>query len=239
MPIRTSAGKFFALDDAPTALRHRRLPVGPRRRPLDRNRERLDARPVPAVRDRRVFVADARFEVAIDRIDEVAAMVLRMEAEDRAAEQSFEDLLAPRANAERFRIRPWNVPERDDRRLRQPLVNEARQQREVIVLDEHDRVVGLRLRTDGLREALVHVHVLLPVAGTEDGPHMRDVTERPQAFVGESVVIPALLFLGEPDATQRVRRIVGRHVDAILARRRLPCPPYRCRARSTCQSRRA
>jgi hypothetical protein len=130
---------------------------------------------MPAVRNHRALVADPRLQVAVNSVDEVAAVILRVEAEDRAAEQPFEHLLAPRANAERFRIGPRDVPERDDRRFRQPLVDEARQQREVIVLDENDWIIGFGFFDDRLRKPLVDANVLVPVARAKHGPHMSDV----------------------------------------------------------------
>src|SRR5699024_5549313 len=107
------ARKGFVLDHAPPAFGDGRLRVAPGRWPLDRDRIRLDAGAMAAVRHARRLVLDARLEIAIHGIDEVAAMVLRMEAEDRAAEQSVEHARTPRADAERLGIRPRDVPERD------------------------------------------------------------------------------------------------------------------------------
>src|SRR5437879_9079867 len=97
----------------------------------------LDLREMAAMGDRRRFALDARFEIAVDGLDEILAMEARMEAEDRAAEQAVEQLLAPGADAERLGVRPRNVPEGDDRGLGQPLVNQPRQQRNMIILHEH------------------------------------------------------------------------------------------------------
>ena len=66
-----------------------------------------------------MLALDAAFQEAVDAFDEIVAVELDMEADDRAAEQALEDLLAPRADAEDFRIRPRDMPEGDDRRLRQ------------------------------------------------------------------------------------------------------------------------
>jgi hypothetical protein len=59
------------------------------------------------------------------------------------------------------------VPEGDDRRARQALAHHARQQREVIVLHQDDRVFGARLVGHDVGEALVHVAVVLPVLRAE------------------------------------------------------------------------
>jgi hypothetical protein len=169
-----------------------------------------------SIRHPRRFVFDACLHVAIDGVDEVAAVVLRVEAEDGAAEHPVEELRAPRTDAERLGVRPRNVPERDDGGFRQAIVDVARHQGEVVILHEDDRVFGARLGTDRGGKALVHFDVLLPVAGAEHGPHVRDVTQRPQPFVREAVVIAALLLLGEPDAAQRVRGLAGRHLDVVV-----------------------
>src|SRR6266513_2690465 len=59
----------------------------------------------------------------------------------------------------------------------------------MIILHQHDRVVGARLGLDRVGEAPVHAHVLLPVGRAEYRPHVRDVAQRPKTFVGEAVVI--------------------------------------------------
>ena len=50
----------------------------------------------------------------------------------------------------------------------------------------------------------------------EDRPGVGDVAERPQRAVGEAVVVASLLFLGQPDAAQRVGRLVRRHGEAAV-----------------------
>jgi hypothetical protein len=64
------------------------------------------------------------------------------------------------------------------------LFDQSRQQREVIVLYQHDRIFNAaQLFQHRLGEFLVDLLVLLPISVPEDRPCMRDVTERPQAFV--------------------------------------------------------
>ena len=70
----------------------------------------------------------------------------------------------------------------------------ARQQREVVVLHQHDRVVAARLGHHRVGEALVDGLVGLPVRLAEHRPHVRHVAQRPQAFVGEAEVVALLLF---------------------------------------------
>ena len=92
------------------------------------------------------LAVDARLEQAVDGVEEVVAVELRVEAEDAAAEQAVEQLGAPRADRERLGVGPRDVPERDDRRVGQALADHPRQQREVVVLHQHDRIRRLRLR---------------------------------------------------------------------------------------------
>ncbi len=142
-------------------------------------------------------------------------MELRVEAEDAAAEHAVEQLVPPRADRERLGVRPRNVPERDDRRARQQVADHARQQREMVVLHEDDRVRGLRFLLDRVRELRVHVAIVLEVRRAERRPHMRDVAERPQALVREAAVVAGLLLGRQPDAAQLVGGRVRRHGDAV------------------------
>ena len=83
---------------------------------------------VTAERDRRVLAVDAAFHEMVDGFDEVVAVELRVEAQDRASEQAVNDLLLPRANAEGLGVRPGDVPEGDDGRLRQLFADQLGQQ---------------------------------------------------------------------------------------------------------------
>ena len=49
------------------------------------------------------------------------------------------------------------------------------------------------------------------------GPGVGHVTEGPQPFVREAVVVALLLFLGEPDTPNQVGLFAGRHQHVILA----------------------
>src|SRR5207302_2022119 len=83
------------LAHAAAAFGHRRLHLQRRGRPFDRDWVAPYFGRVAAVRDGKRFPVDARFEEAVDRIEEVVAVELRVEAEDRRAQQPVEDLLAP------------------------------------------------------------------------------------------------------------------------------------------------
>ncbi len=94
-------------------------------------------------------------------------------------------------------------------------------EREVIVLDEHDRIVAVRFGDDRVGEALVDFLILEPVGTAEDRMRMGQVAQRPQRFVREAVVVALFLFLGQPDAAQQVRRLgrPDRHAPVPIGRR--------------------
>ena len=150
-----------------------------RGRPFDRNRIAADRRRLSAARDGERLAIDPCFEQTIHGVEKIVAVELRMEAQDTAAEQALQQLVPPRADRERLGIRPWNVPERDDRRLWQPLADHLRHEREMVVLHEHDRIRSLRLGGHRLGEARVHLAVVIPVAAPKRRPHVRDVAKRP------------------------------------------------------------
>ena len=138
-----------------------------------------------------------------------------VEAENRAAQHALQDLAAPGADAERFRVRPGDVPEGQDGGLGQLFSHHGRQQREVVVLHEHHGVIGQGLCHHRIGKALVDRLVGLPVRLAEDRPHVGHVAQRPQPFVGKAVVVALLLFGGEPDAAQPVIGVAGRHQHAV------------------------
>ena len=106
-------------------------------------------------------------------------MELRVKAEDAAAEQTLQQFIAPRADRERFRIGPWNVPKRNNCRRRQAFADHLWQQSEMVILDEHDRIGRLRFGRDGRGKLRVDLPVIVPIAASKRRPHVRDVAERP------------------------------------------------------------
>ena len=235
-----AGGKRQPLEDLAPALRHR-WPGGTLilRWPFDRDRIALDQRLVALEGDDRMLMLDPRLEEAIDGLDEVLAVKAGVEAEDRAAEHALEDFPPPGTDAEGLGVRPGDVPEGQDGRPGQAGANHRRQQREVVVLHQDDRILAAGLGDDGIGEALVDGPVVLPVGFPEHRAHMGDMTQRPHAFVGEAVVVAPLLLGAEPDAPQDVFVAPGRHADPVVPvddRRGRRC---RCRARSRCPSRRA
>jgi len=89
----------MTLADMHPAVRHRPLILQPARRPLDGNRVGVDRREAPAVGHRGAVAVDARLKDAIDAGQEMVSMLTGVEPDDAAAEQAFQNLLPPRADA--------------------------------------------------------------------------------------------------------------------------------------------
>ena len=113
--------------------------------------------------------------------------------------------------------------------LRQPLADHPGREREVVVLHEDDRVVGVDLVAHRVGEPLVDADVVLPVLGAEDRARVRDVAERPEPLVGEAVVV-AVLFalasatLGAAGTTLRPGGTRTRSFASTVSRSALPLP---------------
>ena len=192
----------------------------------DADGERLYQRQMPFAQNTEALAVDARLESAIDRIQEIVAMALDVESDQVGAEQSVEQLALPGANAERLGIGPGDVPEDGDAGIRAPLLDHPRQERKVIVLDEHHGRFFLGdFLEHGIGELAVHHPVGFPVVNAKDRPRVRDVTERPQALIGEAEIESLVLFRSEPDAAQGVLRMIRR--DAQPAMRHPPSPGRR------------
>src|SRR5688572_21449239 len=164
------------------------------RRPLDRYRIPLDCRGLLPVRHSEGFAIHSRFNEPVHSVDEIVAMELGMKAENTAAQQTVEQLLPPRADPERFRIWPRNVPERNDCRRRQHFADHSRHEGKMIVLNENNWIGPFALRDRSLRELPVHFLVLFPIGCPEGRANVSDVAQRPEPFVREPVVVPGLLL---------------------------------------------
>jgi fumarate reductase subunit D len=67
----------------------------------------------------------------------------------------------------------------------------------VIVLDKNDGVGDvLDFLEDRVGKLAVYVLIVLPVGGAKERTSVRDMAERPEAFVGKAVVVAFFLFLG-------------------------------------------
>src|SRR5439155_18892696 len=57
---------------------------------------------------------------------------------------------------------------------------------------------------------------MLPVGKPKNRPRVRNMAKRPEAFVGETVVIAFLFLFCKPDSTQGVPRFLGRNPQAVM-----------------------
>src|SRR5579883_2998522 len=166
---------------------------------------------------RRRWPVDATFQSTIHGLEEIMTMRLNVKADEVRAEKAFQHFRLPRTNSERFRIGPRNVPEDCNARVGALLLNEARQQREMVILDEnHGFNEAVNLLQYGIGELLIGTLILIPVAHAECRTSVGDVAERPESFVGKSVVVAFLFLLRKPDATQRVTRLRGGNAQAVI-----------------------
>ena len=154
----------------------------------------MDGRVLSAVGHGESLAVDACLEQPIHGVQEVVAVELRMESHDAAAEQAMQNLSSPGADGERFGVGPGNVPERDDGGVGPSFADEARQQREMVVLHQHHRIVAVRLGDDRVGEAGVHQAVVVPIGFAEGRAHVGVVTQWPKTFVRETRVVAGLLF---------------------------------------------
>src|SRR5262245_31657957 len=180
----------------------------------------LDQRRPAIARDGELRRIDPGLDAAIDGFQEVVAMVLRVKREEIVAEQSVENLLLPRTDAERFTIRPGDMPEMNDHEIRASLTKHSGQQGKVIVLHEHDSRFAHYLLEHRLSELVVDYPILLPVVEVEFGPRVSDVAERPKRLVRKAVVITLFFVFAQPDAPQSVSGLIRRNPcsRALIAR---------------------
>ena len=158
----------------PVLLAERRgtgLPVGAevlvRQCRIDADRERADGVSCPprwtANRSRSMRHSSG----PVHGLQEVVAVVLGVEPEQVVAEHPVEQFVGPRADAERLRVGPRDVPELRHHQVRPRGLQQPRQEGEVVVLDEDERRAALRFLKHGRGERLVHPAVGVPVGRVE------------------------------------------------------------------------
>src|SRR4030042_5712040 len=161
--------------------------------------ERLDLRRVPPPGDRELLPVGLRFEEPGDGLQEVVAVELYVKPDDVRTEHPVEDLLWPWTDAVRFRVRPRDMPENGHLRVGTLLLDQRREQGEVVVLDQDKgRLFPGDLRKEGVGELFVHHPVMGPVLQAEFGTDVGDVAERPTPLVREPVIVAGLFLLGQP-----------------------------------------
>ena len=122
------------------------------------------------------------------RGDEVAGVGLRVEADQRRAEDALEQVPARGQQAEELRRRERDVGEEPDRGAGHLAAHHLRHQHEVVVVDP-DEIPGAVFADDRFREGAVDGPVRLPALDLRREAIELVVEERPQDPVGEAVVV--------------------------------------------------
>src|SRR6266540_2574548 len=130
-------------------------------------------------------------------------------------QQSFQQTAAFRQDTKHLRSRPGYVPEKGHWLLRGGLLDEARQQRKVKVMDPYRRRLFAELVEDGICEAPVQRTIGVPECFTIGYAIQRDVTERPEHLVRVTQVAPFHLFGCQPNPAEPVRRRLSRDFDYV------------------------
>ena len=109
------------------------------------------------------------------------------------------------------------MPEDGDAGVRPRFLDHPGRQREVVILHQHGWIgFVLRFLKQGVREAAVHRVIVFPILLAEQRAGVCDVAQRPQTFIRESEVESFFFFLAQPHAAQRVFRLIGRHLNAVV-----------------------
>ena len=161
-----------------------------------------------AARDGEALRVDACLEGAVDRVEEVLAVIAQLEAEQVVAQQAVEQLLLPGEGPHDLAVRPGDVPELRDDQAGIALLEHPGEQPEVVVLDEDQGRPVARLLDHRVGEQGVDLAVRLPVAVIEGRPREGDVAQRPEPGVGHAEIVALLLGLRQPDPPQRVEGIL-------------------------------
>jgi hypothetical protein len=143
-------------------------------------------------------------EQAAARPDEVLAVAICVEGDDVRAQQSAQDLLAPREPREQLRRRPRYVQEESDRCIGAAATQHLREEHQVIVLNPQQSV-RRAAQTQPCRlprEPLVDDPVVLPPRSIEGGGLDEIVEQRPDRAIGEAVVERVHLSAAQRDGPQ-------------------------------------
>ena len=127
---------------------------------------------------------------------EVRGVCGSLEADEVCAQQTLEDLRAPRQLGEDLPAREGDVVEESDGQVGAGLAQEGRHQLELVVVHPHDGA-GCGDLCGPAREPLVHLHVAVPPVPVVGRVDDEVVVERPQRRVRESLVVALDLLAAE------------------------------------------
>ena len=162
---------------------------------FDADRERLDGGEVIIALDGEVLPIDARLEDAVYGIEEIVAVTANMEADEIRTKEAIEQFALPRADFKRLRCGPGDVPEDCDARLGEAIFQHPRQQGKMIVLNkDHGILFAGDFLDESVGKLLVDCVVVFPIRSAKDGAGVGDVAERPETFIGKSVIVASFLL---------------------------------------------
>src|SRR3989338_7696574 len=127
-------------------------------------------------------------------------MILHMEADQVAPQHPIQYLFLIRTDGKDLRVRPGDMPEERDRDIRPLVLDHLAQQREMIILDKNKGIFGRQLLNNAVSKLLVYLFIHLPVGFPEDRAGESNMTKRPEAFVGKTVIEAAFLFGRQPNS---------------------------------------
>ena len=93
------------------------------------------------------------------RVEEIMAVRAQVEAEQIVAQKAVDQFFLPGEGAEGFLVGPGDVPELGDDEIVAGLLEHARQQAEVVVLNEHEGRFAVRLFDDRPREQFIDLAI--------------------------------------------------------------------------------
>src|SRR3990167_4444703 len=126
----------------------------------------------PLIGNRGTVPVDSRFERPVHGLDKVAPVEARVKSENAAAQEPFENFSIPGADGIALRVGPWNMPKGNDGGVREVVSNQLRDERQMIILHEDNRIIGLGFLDNGQSEAFVNLLIMMPVRGSKDGTDM-------------------------------------------------------------------
>ena len=154
-----------------------------------------------------------------DRGEAVAHVRRRVEADEVGAEQAFEQLLAPRQDAEGLERRKRDVQEKADARARHAFAQHGGHEHQLIVVDP-DHVARPVHARDRVGEAAIRVFVRGPVVGVERNAIEQVVEQRPDHAVRKALVEAMDFFRGEMHRHDVLAIELRLHVDLLGGRQR-------------------
>ena len=120
---------------------------------------------------------DARFQRAVNGIQEVIAMELDMKGDEVRPQHSVKEFPLPRADAEGFGVRPWDVPEEANPGIWPPFFYQPGEEGKVVILNQDEGFIdALELFQARLREFLIDPLIMFPIIYAKGRTGMGDMT---------------------------------------------------------------